>query len=531
MVSFLFFFCLSLFAEESTHIVREAPSYGDAIVVGSIGDARRLIPILASDSASGDITGLLFNGLIKYDKDLKLTGDLAESWEVTDGGLEIVFHLRHDVRWHDGAPFTAADVQFTYQKLLDPTVITPYSGDFKMVESLEVLDDYTVRVTYKEPFAPGLSSWGMGIIPKHLLENKDINTTDFGRNPVGTGPFRFRRWKTGERIELSANPDYFEGEPYISSYIYRIMDQSAMFLELQTEGIDMMGLSPLQYKRQTDTRFFQTHYQKYKYPSFGYTYMAFNLADPRFQDRRVREAINYAIDKEEIIQGVLLGYGRVCTGPFPPESWAYNKDIKPVPFDPKRARDILAEAGWRDSDNDGVLDKDGQPFVFTIITNQGNDQRKMACEIIQRRLGEVGIKVKIRIIEWSVFISEFVNKRRFEALVLGWGLSREPDPYDIWHSSKTKEGEFNFIGYNNPEADRLMEDGRRIFDQDERSLIYRRIHEILYQDVPYVFLYVPDALPIVHARFHGIEVAPAGIGHNFIKWYVPENQQKYRLLQ
>ena len=504
------------------------PSYGDAIVVASIGDANTLVPILASDSASQDICGLVFNGLVKYDKDINLIGDLAEGWEIKEDGLVIIFHLRRDVRWHDGEPFTAHDVEFTYKKLIDPTVKTPYSGDFERVKSLEVPDDYTVKVTYKEPHSPGLSSWGMRMMPKHILENEDLSDTKFSRAPIGTGPYKFKGWRTGEKIVLVVNTDYFEGRPYIDRYIYRIIpDQATIFLELQTQGVDEIGLTPLQYSRQTDTEFFKRYYRKYKYPAFGYTYLGFNLKDPKFKDKRVRLALDYAIDKEEIIRGVLLGLGRVSTGPFPPESWAYNKDVVPIPYDPKRARELLKEAGWEDRDGDGWLDKDGTKFKFTLITNQGNDQRKIAAEIIQRRLKEVGIDMRIWIIEWATFLTKFIDVRRFEAVILGWGLSRDPDAYDIWHSSKQREREFNFIGYENEEVDKLLEKGRRVFDQEKRREIYHKVHRLIYDDCPCIFLYVPDALPIVHARFKGIEPAPLGIGYNFIKWYVPKEEQRY----
>ena len=504
------------------------PDYGDAIVNGSIGEPRTLVPILASDSASGAICGMVFNGLVKYDKELKLTGDLAEGWDVSEDGLEIIFYLRKGVRWHDGEPFTARDVEFTYKSLIDPDVRTPYSGDFEMVKEFEVIDDYTVKVLYKEPFSPGLSSWGMNIMPRHLLEGEDLNTTGFARSPVGTGPYKFKSWKTGEAVELLSNHDYFEARPYIDRYIYRIIpDQATLFLELRAEGVDYVSLTPLQFERQTQSRFFKENFQKFNFPSFGYTYLGYNLSDAKFQDIRVRQAINYAVDKEEIIRGVLLGLGRVATGPFIPESWAYNKEVRPAGYNPEKARMLLKEAGWQDLDGDGILEKDGLKFSFTIITNQGNERRRMTAEIMQRRLREVGIEVRIKIIEWSAFVSEFIDKRRFDAVLLGWSLGQEPDMYDIWHSSKTGEGQFNFAGYSNHEVDQLLIEGRRTFDQGERTRIYHRVHEILYEEQPYLFLYVADALPILHRRFKGIDPGVAGIGHNFIKWHVPKTEQRY----
>ena len=298
-----------------------------------------------------------------------------------------------------------------------------------------------------------------------------------------------------------------------------------MFLELQAEGVDWMGLTPLQYTRQTDTSFFKRQYKKYKYPAFGYTYMGYNLKDPRFSDTRVRKAINLAINKDKIIQGVLYGLGRICTGPFPPESWAYNERVKPVPYDSDRARVLLKEAGWQKKGE--WLYKDGVKFEFTLLTNQGNLQRQRVAEIIQKELNDLGIKVNIRIIEWSMFLREFIDKRKFDAVILGWSLSRDPDLYDLWHSSKTGEREFNFVGYKNLEVDRLILEGRRTFDQEKRKEIYHQIHTIIYEEQPYCFLYVADALPAVHARFKGIEPAAAGIGYNFIDWYVLPGERRY----
>lgn len=508
--------------------IETAPAYGDKIIVASIGDAKRLLPMMASDSASGEISGLIHNGLVKYDKDIKVVGDLAGSWDISTDGLVITFYIRRGVKWHDGHPFTAHDCLFTYQKMIDPNVATPYSQDFLRVNAATVPDDYTFQVKYEEPFAPALISWGMGVIPKHLLEKENLNTTDYNRHPVGTGPYKFKEWVTGQRIVLEAFEEYFEGRPYINEYVYRIIpDTATMFLELQAQGIDYMGLNPIQYTRQTQTPFFEENFQKFRYPAFGYTYMGYNLKDPKFSDQRVRQAITYAVDRQGIIKGVLLGLGQICTGPFPPESWAFNPDVRKYPYDPDKAKGLLADAGWKDHDGDGILDKDGTKFAFTLLTNQGNEQRAKCAQIIQQNLKQIGIEVKINIVEWQAFLHNFIDQRRFEAIILGWALSRDPDLFDIWHSSKTSPQEFNFISYENPEVDRLIEDGVKTFDIEARKRIYHKIHAILAEEQPYTFLYVADALPIIHQRFKGIKKAPIGIWYDFIKWYVPEAQQRY----
>jgi peptide/nickel transport system substrate-binding protein len=505
------------------------PAYGDLLIDASIGDASTLIPALASDSASHGVAGLIYNGLVKYDGDLNLVGDLAESWKVSPDGLTITFKLRRDVKWQDGTPFTARDVMFTYQVMIDPKTPTAYGGDYKQVKKAEVLDDYTFQVTYPKPFAPALGSWTLAILPRHLLEGKDITKSPLARRPVGTGPYKFEEWRAGDKIMLSYNPDYFEGRPYLNGYIYLVKpDLATMFLELKAGNIDRMGLTPLQYKRQTAYDKFQRHFNKYKYVSFSYTYLGYNQEDQRFADRRVRQALTHAINKQEIVEGVLLGLGQEATGPYKPGTWFSNPDVPRFDYNPEKAKALLADAGWHPN-SQGILEKDGKPFEFTILTNQGNDLRVRTGEIIQRRLQDVGIVVKLRTVEWAAFIKEFIDKGRFEAVLLGWTTGQDPDIYDIWHSSKTKPGELNFIHYNNPEVDRLLEEGRHTFDREKRRQAYFRFQEIIAEDQPYTFLFVPDALPAIHKRFRGIKPAPAGINYNFPKWYVPKGEQKYTI--
>jgi peptide/nickel transport system substrate-binding protein len=506
--------------------ISQCPSTGDTYVDASIGDASFLNPILATDSASGDIVGLVYNGLLKYDKNLRLIGSLAESWEVKDGGLRIVFHLRKGVRWHDGEPFTSKDVEFTYEKLVDPGVRTPYGADFALIKKLKTPDPQTVEVLYKEPFAPALESWTMGIIPEHVFRNGDFNGHPANRHPIGTGPFKFLEWKTDEKIVLVENPDDFEGRPCLDRYIYRIIpDEAVQFLELRQQGIDSMTLTPDQYNAYPE--FFE-RYNKFRYPAFMYTYLGFNLRKGLFKDRRVRLAIAHAMNKEEIIKGVLLGFGRAATGPYPPSSWAFDPTVKDVPYDPAAAKALLAEAGWKPG-KDGWLERDGRPFEFTLMTNQGNKLRELTGQIVQSRLAQVGIHVKFKVLEWSSFIHDYIDKKDFDAVILGWTLGRDPDQYTIWHSDQIGEGQYNFVSYSNPEVDHLLEAGRRTYDLKTREKIYHKIHRLIADDLPYVFLYYPEALPVTHKRIKGPEVAPAGIGWNFQYWNVPKNLQRYKM--
>jgi peptide/nickel transport system substrate-binding protein len=505
------------------------PAYGDTLVQGTIADPAILNPVLASDSASHDVTDLVFNSLLRYDENLQLEGELAERWDVSPDGKVITFHLRPGIKWQDGKPLTAVDVKFTYDTYVDPQVKTAYRSNYTDILKAEAVDDLTFRVWYREPFAPALQTLAaMSILPAHLLAGKDINTADaFNTRPLGSGRYRFVDWKRAESVSLASNPDYFEGRPYLDRVLFRVIpDMAVQFLELQNGSLDMIGLTPNQYNREGDRPEFLARFNKYRYPSNNYTYLGFNLTDPRFADPKVRRAIALAIDKRSLISGVLEGLGTVATGPYTPMSWGFDPAVPAVPYDPAAARVLLGEAGFLPGP-DGVLRKDGRPFTFTLLTNQGNQLREQTATIIQSQLQAVGIKVEIRVIAWSTLLAEFINKRKFDALIMGWSMSLDPDLYDIFHSSKTGEFEFNFTGYRNPEVDRLLLEGRRTFDQAKRTAIYHRIHALIAADLPYVFLYVPDSLPTVHRRVLGIKAAKAGIGYNFIKWYVPKGFQKY----
>jgi peptide/nickel transport system substrate-binding protein len=289
----------------------------------------------------------------------------------------------------------------------------------------------------------------------------------------------------------------------------------------------MMGLTPVQYVRQTTGTRFTSLFNKYRYPSSSYVYMGYNLRHPLFRDKRIRQALTSAIDKNELIHGVLFGMGQKAVGPIAPGRWAYNKNVRDIAYDPGHAAELLTQAGWKEKNSDGILVKDGKPFSFTILTNQGNQQRLLTAQIIQQRLKYVGIDVKIRIVEWATFLKEFVDKGNFEVVMLGWTTSPDPDMFDVWHSSKTNPGELNFVGYKNAEVDRLLVEGRSTFDIEKRKKAYFRIQEIMADEQPYTFLYVPDALPVVSSRIRGVKAAPIGIGYNQIKWYVPKAEQVY----
>ena len=501
------------------------PESGGTLIDAMTGEPSGLIPMIAGESGVSAVASNIFNTLLKYDKNLELEGELAKTWQVSPDQKTITFTLKPGMKWADGAPLTSADVLFTWKLVTDDNTRTPYGADYKLVIKAEAPDPLTFRVTYEQPYAPALDSWaGLQVLPEHILKGQDINTTSFARKPVGSHYYQLGEWKNGERIALVRNPNATQGQARIDRLVSRfIPDPASQFLELMADNIDTMSLSPIQYARIFPAREeLNRKIALYKELGNAYTYLGFNLKHKPFDDKRVRQAINYAIDKQELIDGVLLGLGEPVASPYKPGTRWTNPDLRPYSYDPEKAKALLREAGFADHDGDGMLDRDGKPLAFEILTNQ-NKQREMSAVLIQRRLKEIGISVNIRVLEWASFIGRFIKTGEFDAVVLGWSLSLDPDQYGIWHSSQQAPGQFNFIGYNNPRVDRLLEQGRLELDPDKRMKIYHEFAATLLEDSPIVYLFAGYGLPAIHKRVKGIDnpAPPAGIGHNAYEWYIP----------
>jgi len=474
---------------------------------------NRVNPLLATDSASGEIAGWIFNGLVKFDKNANIVADLAKSWKFEDNKT-LIFKLRDDVMWHDGKPFSAKDVAFTYNLLNSKKITTPYASDFKEVKSLKVLDNYTIKVEYKEPYFKALSIWMMGILPEHLWKKeKNPMQSKLNKFAIGTGPYKMTKaFEVNKKIELIANKEYYEAKPKIDKQIYHYVGDSATdFLMLKSKQLDIGGLTPLQVNRQIDDDF-KKSFNIYERPSNGYTYLGFNLRKAPFNNPKVREAINLAINKQELIDLLFFSHGKVCYGPFMPGTSVYPKDYKGAKYNPKRAKEILKELGYSKK----------KPLTFTITTNSNNDIRVKAVEIIQQQLLKVGIKVKIRVMEWQAFLNTVVFPRNFDAVVLGWGLGLIPDAYSIWHSKSDKKGGFNFVGYHNKEVDKLIDRAKSEVNPQKFAKIYRKIFKLIANDNPYIFLYIPNSITAVSKKVKNVSPSVIGIEHNFIYWRIED---------
>ncbi|ADG91955.1 extracellular solute-binding protein family 5 [Arcobacter nitrofigilis DSM 7299] len=468
----------------------------------------RLNTILANDSASSEISGWIFNGLFKYDKNGQVTTDLASSYKFIDS-THLVINLKKNVLWQDGKKFTADDVIFTYEKINDPKVFTTIKSYFKEVKSLSKINNYTVEVVYKKPYFKALEIWMFGIIPKHILKDeKDLMTSSFNKHPIGTGPYKIDGFKLGSDIRLYAFDKYFEGRPKIDELNFKFLpDANTSFLYLKQGKLDLGGLSPLQIDRQIDKEF-EKHYQIIEKPAFSYDYLGFNLKKKKFQDIRVRRALSLAINREEIIDILFFGHGKVCNGPFLPGTFAYDDTIKPIKQNIKEAKRLLKLAGYDEN----------HPLSFEVITNTGNDIRINATQIIQYQLAKIGVKMKIRVMEWQAFLNTVVHPKNFEAIVLGWNLALMPDAYPLWHSESMKKGGFNLVSYSNKEVDELIVKGATTIDKKKLSKIYKKIFRIIAHDTPYLFLYIPNSITVVSKKIKNIEPSFIGITHNQKDW-------------
>ncbi|MDC0127314.1 peptide-binding protein [Methylophilaceae bacterium] len=534
--NFLFFnfiFILSIFiiscSKDTSEVINYNEEYknifGGSLINAMAGEPSNLIAMIAGDSASSAIAGNIFNSLIKYDENLNYAPDLAESWAISNNQKTITFKLKKGLQWADGNPLTSADVLFTWKLITNPDTRTPYASDYQLVKKASAPDPLTFKITYETSYAPALDTWSsLHILPKHILKDEDINNTFFSRKPTGSSYYKLDDWISGQQVSLKANEKSVLGSPLIEKLISRIIpDTSSQFLELTADNIDVMNINPIQYQRVFPARKdLQQKVALYKELGNGYTYLGFNLKKPPFNDIRVRQALNYAIDKDEVIKGVLLGLGESISSPYKPGTRWNNPNLSPYPYNPSKALELLQEAGFK-KNNDGILMKNGKPLKFEIITNQ-NKQREMTAVVIQKRLQEIGVDVSIRVIEWASFVNRFIKTGDFDVVVLGWSLSLDPDQYNIWHSSQQGPGQFNFLGYSNKNVDRLLELGRKELNVSKREEIYHKFSKYLLEDSPIIYLYAGYGLSAVHKRVKGIKnpAPPAGIYHNNYDWFLPK---------
>jgi len=460
---------------------RTEPAYkGGTITIGHSSKPDIINPILTSETISVNLMSLIFSSLVRFDSAQRPVPDLAQRWEVSKDGLVWTFYLRRDVSFHDGHPLTARDVEFTYRAMMDPKNMSPMAERYKLIQEIEIEGDHIFRVILKHPFAPFIFRLSREIAPMHLLENADVRDTPFNRHPVGSGPFKLADWMEDDTIVLEANREYFHKDrPILDRLVFKAYADRKSAMRAMGRGrmdiaFDLAASDLLSVGRRGSFRI-------YSAPGASYYAILLNLKDPLFQDIRVRKALDYAIDRDSIITNQLKGYSSICTGPFNVNSWAYNPDVKATPHSPEKAAELLEQAGWVDTDGDGILDKDGRPLEISLTVPNISDSLERIVVAIRAQLMKVGISLDL------VYLDDpEPDKAAFQMILAMVIAGTEPDrAYRFWHS---QGGEANLSSYQNKLVDNLLEQGRQTTDLEERKAIYHKVHEVIHHDCPAIFL-------------------------------------------
>jgi len=467
-------------------------------------------------------------------EDKIVTYDLTENYVFQEKPI-FTFHLRKDVKWHDGQPFTGKDVIFSFNTIMNPKIeAAPARNYLQDCESCTLVnnDPHIVQFVWRKPYFLAFSfSGGLDIMPEHYF--KFTNPDDFNNGPknatmVGNGPYRLERWDRKERISFVRNEDYYGEKPHLKKMVYGfVQDRTVGFKMLQSGAIDIESLTKAQMKDNKDNPEFNKKFNINVSVANVYRYIGWNCRNPKFATEKTRRALSMMVDRKRIVEDIYRGYALPLYGPAHPDSANYSPEIEKIspPFDIEGARKLLAEDGWKDTDGDNVLERNGESFKFAILYPSGSPEVESIANLVKNTFAQVGIIVTPSPIEWSVFI-EKVERLKFDAMMLGWRLGVEDDPYQLWHSSQTIEKASNHCGFVNKEADRLIENGRRELDDAKRIAMFKKVNELIVQQQPYTFLLVDKRTIASDKRIQNVQYKLVGSMRD--RWWVPAEMQKYK---
>lgn len=464
-----------------------AQTPSDVLVVGQIAEPKSLDPQAVTAINDFRILMNLYDGLVRYkDGSLEVEPSLAESWTISEDGTEYTFELRDGVKFHDGTSFEASDVVFNFDRMLDEdhpyhhTGPFPLSFFFSAIEDVVAVDDDTVKFKLNAPYAPFLSNLAY---PTGLIVSPDAvkkHDKDFGRNPVGTGPFKFAEWESNAKVVVTANESYWEGKPALEAAVFRpITDGNTRVAEMLSGGLDMMVEIP----PDSVAKFNGDGYELAEQAGPHLWFLILNAKEGPFADKRVRQAVNYAIDKKTLVEDVLQGTAAIAAGPTPPAfSWAYNESLEPYPYNPEKAKELLKEAGFEKATLTFYVTEGGSGMLDPVPMGTA----------IQADLAKVGLDVKIETYEWNTFLGK-VNpglEGKADMAEMAW-MTNDPDtlPYLALRTEAWPDkGGFNSGYYSNPEVDKLLDAARASTDQAERARLYKEMQEVVYDDAPWAFI-------------------------------------------
>ena len=509
---------------------------GDWLMWHLSGEPMTLYDLLetATWSSRWIARGNIFESMVEYKWDaFEYRGKLAEDFWISEDGLEIYFKLRDDIYFSDGKPITTDDVIFSFETITNPKIdCASYANYFRDVDRYERINDREIKFYMGKVYFLSLGFLGgLPILPKHIYGFDD--PAEFNKlrtNPIGSGPFIFEKWDVGSRVVLSRNEIYWGKKPKLKKIIYKFITNDIAALQaLQSGEVDYMRPSPEQFGEKSMDEEFKGKFYCLSYWSAdntGYFWIGWNQQRPFFADKKVRLAMTHLIDREAIKDYILRNSdARIPTGPFYIYGPQSDPNIEPWPYDPERAKQLLDEAGWVDSDGDGVRDKNGVPFRFKYMISSGVYLHEQIAKLVKDESAKVGIDVILEPYEWSIF-SERVVERKFDALSMAWGGGVESDPYQIWHSSQIEGRGSNYVGFNNPQADAIIEEARQTLDKDKRNILYNKFHRILHEEQPYTFIYTKPENRFLDRRFENVKIHKLGTDEH--EWYVPLAKQKYK---
>ena len=551
---------------------------GEWVVVHELSDPEGLNPIVTNDASATAILNHVYDQLLVQDfETLELVPRLVEARPtISEDHLSYTFTLRDDVRFSDGTPMTTEDVLFSFKATKNPLVIdaAPLRNYYLDVEDIEVIDGRTFTVHMSQPyFLAEYFLGGMWIMSKKHLDPKglsddftipqtnDVNGAENNaamqafadwfnsadvklgvENNIGSGPYMYDSWNTGQAVVLKKNPNWWNAgndkhDPaHPGKIIFKVVnDRNTAVVAVKNQEIDFMEFVPApKFVEEIDTTS-MTHLVKYPFKNLAYMYIGWNARSPVFADKRVRRALSHLVDRDALIQQVVRGLAIPTNSPVYPGLKEYDESIPTIPYDPEKARQLLAEAGWKDTDADGVLDKmvDGRKvdFRFKFLLNSGNEQREQIMLILDDEFKKVGIDAEIQKLEWSVFL-ENLRTRDFDAYVGAWVNDPIPtDPYQLWHSSQADNNGSNYTSFKNARADKLIEMNRLEFDEDKRIALMKEFQQIVVDEQPYTFLWMPLWPSVYNKRLQNVHYSLARPGYNPSQWWVPKASWRFAATQ
>ncbi|WP_221373210.1 ABC transporter substrate-binding protein [Clostridium perfringens] len=474
----------------------------DTLIVGTTDPKGEFVPIYSSTTFDGWVNNLIFDGLITNNEKGEPVPNVAESYEISEDGKTYTFKLNKGIKFTNGQELTAKDVAFTFTSICDPSYDGPRmdavsnlvgyeeynKGDAKSVEGIKVIDDHTISFTNKNTDAAGIWNFSYGIMPESVYGFEKGNfqaVKDKLLEPVGSGAYKFVHFKPGQEVKFEKNADYWKGEPKIPYVVMKVTNGQTLLQELMagTVDIDRVGAKPENIDPLKQAGFLNMDF----YMQNGYGFMGMNYGSDKVKDPKVRQALLYGLNREGFMQSYYQGYGQVYNSHILPTSWAYNPDVPKYEYNPEKAKELLDEAGWKDTNGNGIRDKDGVELELQWLTYTDSKYVDALIPIVQQSWEQIGVKVTPELMEFGTMVDK-VDKREYDVFNMAWNLSIDPDPSGIFAISQDVPGGFNNIGWRNEEADKLLKEGKGTTNQEERKKAYDEWQLKFSEDVPYILL-------------------------------------------